>query len=212
MTRRFVKTMVAAGVVAGVVFSTTGVVFPAGTSPSRARSIRAVAVFNQTVLIGQGLTPRAALHMAGHYVPYALTTAHYIPSGFQLTVVQVYPFVAQVQVPQDTQTFQNLTAPRTSNHHGRPAEAPAFEIDHQAARPYVYPPEAFYTLSTVKLGSRTAAVAEQKYTDRKHHRAIDLIYVYWYDPRRKVATEVTAELVSSRLSHAQIFKIAASIS
>src|SRR5579864_6367938 len=189
MTRRFVKTMVAAGVAAGVVFATAGAASPAGASPSRAGSIRAVAVFNQTVLVGQGLTPRAALHMAGRYLPYALTTAHYIPGGFQLTVVQVYPFVPQVQVPQDTQTFQNLTAPRTSNHHGRPAEAPAFEIDHQAAKPYVYPLEAYQTQSTVKMASRTAFVTEQKYTDRKHHSAIDLIYVYWYDSKRKLATE-----------------------
>jgi hypothetical protein len=127
--------------------------------------------------------------------------------------VRVYPFMPGVQPPADTVIFQNLRAPRTASPNpGKPAEAPAFEIDHQGATPFVYNNEPYFTISSMRLGGRSANVAEQKYRDFRTHKSIDLIYVYWFDSRRKVATEVTSELVTSRLSRAQILRIAASVS
>lgn len=215
MTRPYVN-IIASGVLAcGFALSTMQVALPAG-KPSAAshagKAVRAVAVFNQAQLIAQGLSPQAALHEAARRVPYPMTTTHYIPRGFQLTLVRIYPFIPNVQVPQDTQTFQNMAAVNTVRGRKRgTVQAPTFEIDHQAAQPYVYPKEAFYTISTIRLAGHPVSVAEQKYTDVRKHKAIDLLFVYWYDTNRKVATEVTAELLSARLSRAEVFKIAASV-
>ena len=215
MPRILVKGMVATTVAAGVIASTAGVAMPAGVphvQKDARRTVKAVAVFNQSQLVRQGLTSEAALHTAARYLPYALTTAHYVPRGFQMTIVIVYPFIPGVQPPADSETFQNVTARRTPSHiPGRPAEAPSFQIDHQAAKPYVYNAAAYFVISKAKLAGRTVSVAEQKYRDFRTRRTIDLLYVYWYDSHRKVATEVTSELVTSRLSRADVLRIASSV-
>lgn len=215
MTRTFIKSIAAAGMAAGLVLCTAGVALPAGTPPvtDPRKPARVVVVFNQTKMIAQGLTPKAAIKQAQGIVHYKISTVHYIPKGYQLAIVRAYPYLPGASVPQDTQTFMNLSAPRPRVTRGQKvAPAPVFELDHQFGSPYVYPKEAFFVLSTVKLGKRTANVAEQKYTDFKRHKSVDLIYVYWYDRASKIATEVTAELTSTKLSRSAIFQIAASVS
>jgi hypothetical protein len=135
---------------------------------------------------------------------------HHIPTHFQLMTVRVYPYLAGFELAQDTQTYMNLEAlPKTAPGQ-KPVAAPTFEVDHQHGAPYSYPQEAYYTLSVVNLGKRKASVAEQKYTNFKQKKSVDLLYVYWYDNKSHVATEVTAELHSSRLSRSEVLKIAAS--
>ena len=216
MSRTFVKGMAAAGAVAALVLSTVGVAFPAGkptVTQDPRKPLRPVLFYNQTVLVAQGLTPRAALHRAKRYVPYRVTTVHYLPKGFRLVIVRVYPYIPGTMEPQDTQTFMNLSAARKPRgRHARPIAVPSFELDHQFGQPYTYPSgDAYFTVRVVKLRHRKASVAEQKYKDLRTHKSVDTLYVYWYDLKSKVATEVTVDLVSSKLGRAQVFKIAASV-
>ena len=216
MSRTFVKSMVAAGAAAGLVLSTVGGAFPAGKPPiaqDPRKPLRPVLFYNQTVLVAQGLTPRAALHRARRFVPYRVTTVHYLPKGFRLVIVRVYPYIPGTMEPQDTQTFMKLSAARKPRgKQARPIAVPSFELDHQFGQPYTYSSgQAYFTVRVVKLGHRRVSVAEQKYKDLRTHKSVDTLYVYWYDQKSKAATEVTADLVSSKLSRAQVFKIAASI-
>jgi hypothetical protein len=209
MTRHSVKTIAVTGATVGLVLgaSATGHV----ASATASKPVRAVAVFNQSKLVADGLTPQAAVQQAQKIVHYTVTVPHHIPAKFRLMIVRVFPFLPGVQPAQDTQTYMNLAAiPKTAP--GRaPAAPPTFEVDHQHGVPYVYQQEAYYTLSVVDLGKRKASAAEQKYTDYKKKRSVDLLYIYWYDKKTHVATEVTAELNSSKLSRAEVLKIAASL-
>lgn len=213
MTRTVVKSIIAAGAAVGVVLSMSGVAYQASKPPQAPKTIRAVAVFNQAVLLKQGLTPQAAIKQANHLVPYHISTLHYTPKGFQLVYVRVFPFIANVQTPSDTLTFLNMSMARKPSHPGAKApQVPSFEIDHQGGQPFTYQAVAFFTLSKVRLGKFTANVAEQKYTDAKTKKGVDLLYVYWWNSKSKLATEVTAELTTAHLTRSQVVKIAASIS
>ncbi len=203
MKHAFVKGAGAVAAAVGLVLSSAGVALPAG----KPFTVKVVAVFNQQQLVAQGLSPAAALQRARKMLPYNLTSARYIPGGFRMTTVVVFPFMPGQSVPSDTETYQVLM-PST---HGKLPQARTFEVDHQGGEPYVYLAGAFFTLSTVKLGSRTASVAEQQYRDPRTHKSVDLLYVYWYDRKLKVATEVTADLLPARLSKQTIYAIAASI-
>ena len=212
MTRAVVKSIIAAGAAVGVVLSMSGVAYPAGKPPQTPKTIRAVAVFNQSVLLKQGLTPQAALKQANHLVPYHISTIHFMPSGFQLVYVRVYPFVQNVQTPSDTLTFMNMAMARKPSHPGgKSPQVPSFELDHQGGKPYTYQ-GAYFTMGTVHLGKFTANVAEQKYIDAGTKKGVDLLYIYWWNSKAKLATEVTADLISARLTRSQVVKIAASIS
>jgi hypothetical protein len=207
MTRPSVKTVAGAG---AAIALTLAVVSTAHASAAASKPLRAVVVYNQAKLVADGLTPKAAIQQAQKIVHYAVTMPHYIPAHFQLMIVRVYPFLPGVELAQETQTYMNLSAqPRTAPGQ-KPAAAPTFEVDHQHGAPYSYPQEAYYTVSMVNLGKRKASAAEQKYTDFKKKQSVDLLYVYWYDKKTRVATEVTAELHTSRLSRADVLKIAAS--
>lgn len=216
MTRTFVKSLVAAGAAAGLALSMAAVVLPAGKPPitqDPRKPLRAVLFYDQTVLVAQGLTPRAAVQRARRFAPYPITTVHYMPKGFQLVIVRVFPYIPYSLEPQDTETFMKLAAARKPvGKRARPVAVPTFELDHQFGQPYTYSSgDAYFTVRTITLGHRKVLVAEQKYRDSRTHSSVDTIYVYWYDRKTKVATEVTADLVSSTLSRAEVFKIAASV-
>lgn len=217
----FTRGLAATGVAAVMLLSSTGIAHQAGKPVSR-RPHRLVLLFNQTVLIAEGLSPVAALRRAGRIVRYTITTPHYIPRGFRLATVRAYPFIPGTQEPQDTQTFSYFTtvsageAPRKVSGHGRgkqPAPRVAvgrdFEVDHQLGQPYVYE-GAFFTNGRATVARHGVTVAEQRYHSRKG--AIDLLYVYWYDRTKRLATEVTADLQSSHLTKQQLLQVVGSIS
>lgn len=213
MARTVVKSVAAAGVAAGLVFATAGVAFPAHRPPlSDPRThLKPVEFINQTSILAQGLTPKAALARAHKMLKYPITTAHYVPRGFTLISERVFP---PIQEPaSDTQLFMKLSAarPAPKGSHTLP-EVPSFEIDHTYGKPYVFGSgEAYFTTKVVKAGKRLVTYAEQKYTDVRKHKSFDLVWVYWYDTRTKLATEVTSELKSSKLTRADMLKIAASV-
>ncbi|HZS90696.1 MAG TPA: hypothetical protein VFE42_24785 [Chloroflexota bacterium] len=208
MTRLSVKTMAGAGAAAGLTLALVATAHVA--SAAAPKPVRAVAVYNQSKLVADGLTPKAAVQQAQKIVHYTVTMPHHIPAHFQLMIVRVFPYLPGVELAQDTQTYMNLTGLRKTAPGQKPVAPPSFEVDHQHGAPYSYPREAYYTLSVVNLGKRKASVAEQKYTDYKKKQSVDLLYVYWYDKKTHVATEVTAELHTSRLSRSEVLKIAAS--
>lgn len=224
MTRTFVKSVVAASVAAGLVLSMTGVALPAGKPPAHKpkppktpiqdprQRVKPVLLFNQTFRLAQGLTPKAALKMASHYLHYNVTTAHYMPKGFQLVEVQFFPYVPNAQEPQDTLYFEKLSV-AMKPHNPRHFEVPVFEVDHQYAQPYVYPSGvAYFTVKSAKAGKRSVTVAEQKYKNVHTGKTVHLIYVYWFDKKTKLATEVTSDLATSTLTRADMLKIAGSVS
>jgi hypothetical protein len=208
MTRLSVKAMAGAGATIGLTLAVMAA--PHIASAATSKPLRAVVVYNQAKLVGDGLTPKAAIQQAQKIVHFTVTMPHHIPAHFQLMIVRVYPYLAGFELAQDTQTYMNLAAlPKTAPGQ-KPAAPPTFEVDHQHGAPYSYPQEAYYTVSVVNLGKRKASAAEQKYTDFKKKKSVDLLYVYWYDTKTRVATEVTAELKTSHLSRAEVLKIAAS--
>ncbi len=217
MTRTFVKSIVAAGALAGLMLCTAGVAQPAGTPPKAhdpRKPAKPVVFFNQGQFVAEGLTPAAAIERARRFEPYPISAVHYTPKGFHLVAITVYPYIPGQLEPQDTELFMNMSAARTpTRSRTRPAAAPSFELDHQFGSPYAYANgDAYFTVEKVKLAGRTVNVAEQKVGASRLHKAIDLIFVYWYDSKHKVATEVTTELLTSHLSRAEVLKIAASVS
>lgn len=215
MTRTFVKSIVAAGAVAGLVLCSAGVAYPAGTPPVHdpRKPAKPVVFYNQAQFVAEGLTPAAAIERARRFEPYPISTAHYTPKGFQLVAITVYPYIPGQLEPQDTELFMNLSAARTaSRSRTRPAAAPSFELDHQFGSPYAYANgDAYFTVGTAKISGHTVNVAEQKVGKSRLHKAIDLLFVYWYDSKHKVATEVTTELLASHLSRGEVLKVAASV-
>ncbi len=217
MTDPMRRAITVAGAAATLMLATTAVAFPAKTPPNpqdQRLSRRPVILVNQSAVIAQGLTPTDALRRAGKIVKYRLTTAHYIPGGFQLVIVRAFPLIPGSSEPQDTQTFYNLPratrATRPSSHTRVVIQPPSFDIDHQYAQPYVYD-GAYFTIKTARLSNRrTVTTAEQHY--RTQRGAVDLLYVYWYDRTSRLATEVTADLQSSRLTRDQLLRVAGSIS
>jgi len=214
MTRAFVKNIAAAGAAAGLVAATAGSAFPASkpkatpapakpkATPtlSQSRVVKPVVFRNQSVTLAQGLTPRAALTLATKFVKYRVTTPRYVPSGFSLVAVTVYPFVPDNSPLSDTQTFYKAHARVVTD----------FEVDHKFGSPYVYYSPTAPT--TAKVGSYTATVVEEKGVNLGKHTKVDLLYVYWYNKTARVATEVTADVQSSGLSRSTVLKIAGSIS
>jgi len=223
MTRAFVKNIAAAGTAAGLVVATAGSAFPASKPTStptpakpkatptpvrpkatptlaQSRVVKPVVFRNQSVTLAQGLTPQAALTLATKFVKYRVTTPHYMPSGFSLVAVTVYPFIPDNSPLSDTQTFYKAHARVVTD----------FEVDHKFGSPYIYYSPT--TPTTAKVGSYTATVVEQKGVNLGKHTKVDLLYVYWYDKTARVATEVTADLQSSGLSRSTVLKIASSIS
>ncbi len=214
MTRAFVKNIAAAGAAAGLVAATAGSAFPASkpkatpapakpkATPtlSQARVVKPVVFRNQSVTLAQGLTPRAALTLATKFVKYRVTTPRYVPSGFSLVAVTVYPFVPDNSPLSDTQTFYKAHARVVTD----------FEVDHKFGSPYVYYSPTAPT--TAKVGSYTATVVEEKGVNLGKHTKVDLLYVYWYNKTARVATEVTADVQSSGLSRSTVLKIAGSMS
>ena len=214
MTRAFVKNIAAAGAAAGLVAATAGSAFPASkpkatpapakpkATPtlSQSRVVKPVVFRNQSVTLAQGLTPRAALTLATKFVKYRVTTPRYVPSGFSLVAVTVYPFVPDNSPLSDTQTFYKAHARVVTD----------FEVDHKFGSPYVYYSPTAPT--TAKVGSYTATVVEEKGVNLGTHTKVDLLYVYWYNKTARVATEVTADVQSSGLSRSIVLKIAGSIS
>ncbi len=214
MTRAFVKNIAAAGAAAGLVAATAGSAFPASkpkatpapakpkATPtlSQSRVVKPVVFRNQSVTLAQGLTPRAALTLATKFVKYRVTTPRYVPSGFSLVAVTVYPFVPDNSPLSDTQTFYKAHARVVTD----------FEVDHKFGSPYVYYSPTAPT--TAKVGSYTATVVEEKGVNLGKHTKVDLLYVYWYNKTARVATEVTADVQSSGLSRSTVLKIAGSMS
>jgi len=214
MTRAFVKNIAAAGAAAGLVAATAGSAFPASkpkatpapakpkATPtlSQSRVVKPVVFRNQSVTLAQGLTPQAALTLATKFVKYRVTTPRYVPSGFSLVAVTVYPFVPDNSPLSDTQTFYKAHARVVTD----------FEVDHKFGSPYVYYSPTAPT--TAKVGSYTATVVEEKGVNLGKHTKVDLLYVYWYNKTARVATEVTADVQSSGLSRSTVLKIAGSIS
>ncbi len=221
MTRTFVKNIAAAGVAAGLVAATAGSAFPASKpkatpAPSKHRAtpvkpkatptlaqsrvVKPVVFRNQSVTLAQGLSPHAALTLATNFVKYRVTTPRYVPSGFSLVAVTVYPFIPDTSPLSDTQTFYKAHARVVTD----------FEVDHKFGSSYVYYSAAAPT--TAKVGSYTATVVEQKGVNLGKHTKVDLLYVYWYNKTARVATEVTADLQSSGLSRSTVLKIAGSMS
>jgi len=214
MTRAFVKNIAAAGAAAGLVAATAGSAFPASkpkatpapakpkATPtlSQSRVVKPVVFRNQSVTLAQGLTPGAALTLATKFVKYRVTTPRYVPSGFSLVAVTVYPFVPDNSPLSDTQTFYKAHARVVTD----------FEVDHKFGSPYVYYSPTAPT--TAKVGSYTATVVEEKGVNLGKHTKVDLLYVYWYNKTARVATEVTADVQSSGLSRSIVLKIAGSIS
>ena len=178
--------------------------------PDPRKALHAVAFFDQSVLVAQGLTPNAAVTRLRRFAHYRISTVHYVPRGFQLAIVKVYPYLPGTQEPQDTQTFIRLVQ-RTGEKAGSTKAPPAayFELDHQYGQPYSYHDP--YKTAGATLGGRKVVVAEQNYRDFRTQRTIDLINVYWYDRNTRVASEVTADLATAHLSRAQILSIAASV-
>lgn len=213
MSRTVVKSILAAGMAAGLVFTMSGVALPAGKPKPPVqdprKQVKPVVLLNQSVILAQGLSPKAALQKAGHILHYTVTTAHYLPKGYQLAIVYVFPFIANLEVPQDTQTFMKLSAVKA--HHPRHFVVPTFEVDHQADSPYSYY-GAYFTVAKAKAGKRTVTVAEQKYTSPRSGKSVDSIYIYWYDTKTRLATEVTADLLASKLTRHDVLKIAGSVS
>jgi hypothetical protein len=196
--------------------SMAGGALPAGTPPQPrdpGKALRPVLFYNQTALIAQGLTPQAAMQRARRFAPYPISTVHFVPKGFRLVIVRMYPYIPNVMEPADTQTFMKLSAARTARgKQARPSTVPSFELDHQFGQPYTYVSgDAYFTVRVATLGHRKVSMAEQKHKDLRTHKSVDQLYVYWYDRKSKVATEVTADLLRSTLSRAQVFKIAASV-
>jgi len=221
MTRAFVKNSAAVGIAAGFVVVTAGSAFPASkpkatptpTKPkstpvkpkatptlAQSRVVKPVVFRNQTVTLAQGLTPQAALTLATNFVRYRVTTPRYVPSGFSLVAVTVYPFIPDTSPLSDTQTFYKAHARVVTD----------FEVDHKFGSPYVY--YAPTKSTTAKVGSYTATVVEETGVNLGKHTKVDLLYVYWYDKTTRVATEVTADLQSSGLSRSTVLKIAGSMS
>lgn len=203
MTGTFVKGIAAAGAAAGLVLATAGSAFPAGKpkgTPATPTVVKPVVLRNQGVTLAQGLTPKAALQRASKFVKYNVTTPHYLPRDFSLVAVTVYPYIPASTLRSDTQNFYKA--------HSRTLTS--FDVDHQQGAPFVYysPTPA----TTAKVGRYTATITEQKGANLAKHKAVDLLYIYWYDTKAKVATEVTADLKTSGLSRAEMLKIAASIS
>jgi len=174
---------------------------------------RAVVLFNQSRIIADGLTVRVALQRASKIVKYTVTTAHYIPKGFQLVSVYASPLITNTYEPTDTQTFDDLrpasAGKRIGSKTSKVIQRPYFEIDHQFGSGYVYD-GAYLKITHAKLGGHATTIAEQNY--RTAQGAIDLVYVYWYDTKKKIATEVTSDLHSSKLSKSALLRIAASVS
>ncbi len=213
MTYPLRRAVTVAGAATALMLATTAVAFPAKTPPNpqdQRLSHRPVILVNQSAVIAQGLTPSDALRRAGKIVKYRLTTAHYIPSGFQLVIVRAFPLIPGTSEPQDTQTFYNLPrAAHPSSHTRVVVRPPSFDIDHQYAQPYVYD-GAYFMMKTARLSNRrTVTTAEQRY--RTQRGAVDLLYVYWFDRGSHLATEVTADLQSSHLTRDQLLRIAGSI-
>lgn len=213
MSRTFVKSIVAVGMATGLVLSMSGVALPAGKPKppiqDPRKHVKPVVLLNQSFMLAQGLTPKAALQKAGHILHYKVTTAHYVPKGFQLAIEQVLPFIQNQQAPQDTQTFMKLSVVKA--HHPLHFVVPTFEVDHQAASPYAYF-GAYFTVAKARAAKRTVTVAEQKYKSPRTGKSVDSIYVYWYDTKTRLATEVTADLLASKLTRGDVLKIAGSVS
>lgn len=204
MARPFVKSAIAAGLAAGLVLSATGTAFPAakpGGRTSKLPVVKPVVLMNQGVTVAQGLKPKAALQMARRYVKYRVTTPHYIPKNFSLVAIVVYPYIPDSQPFSDTQYFYKAHVKAVTE----------FEVDHQLGSPFVYN-DLGSSLKKTKVGSYGATIAEQKYTNFKTHKAVDLFYIFWYDKKTKLATEVTADLHTSGLSRNDLIKVAKSIS
>ncbi len=203
MTRTFVKGIAVAGAAAGLLIATTGNAFPAGKpkgTPAKPKVVKPVLFINQSVTQAQGLTPKAALRLATKFVRYQVTTPHYLPKNFSLVAVAVFPYIPDNRPLGDTQYFYKA--------HSRTVTE--FEVDHQQGAPFTY--HTTSPLGTARVRAYTATVAEQKGTNLSTHKKVDLLYVYWYDSRIKIATEVTADLQSSGLSRSEVLKIANSIS
>jgi len=201
MTRTFVKGAAAAVVAASLLLATTGSAFPAGKpkgTPSKPRVVKPVLFINQGVTQASGLTPSAALQRAHNFVKYRVTTPHYLPKNFSLVAVTVYPYIPASTLLSDTQYFYKSHVRAVTE----------FEVDHQLGAPYVYN----LSLTSAKIGSYAATVAEQKGTNAGTHKTVDLLYVYWYDAHSRLATEVTADLKSSGLNRADLLRIANSVS
>ncbi len=214
MTHPVVKGMAAAGVTSALLLSAAGAhaaAKPISQDPRKTH--RAVVLFNQSRIIADGLTARAAIQRASGIVKYNVTTAHYIPKGFQLVSVYASPLIPSTQEPTDTQTFDDLRPSSAGKKVGgktsKAVQRPYFEIDHQFGSSYVYD-GAYLKITHAKLSGHAATIAEQSY--HKVGSAIDLVYIYWYDTKKKVATEVTADLHSSKISKGTLMKIAASVS
>ncbi len=216
MTRPFSRLLIAAGVAGGLALSSAGVAYPASKPPVRhtgsggkpgthtaatkGKLARPVLYYNQTQFIAQGLTATEALRRDSAFVKRRVSTPHYIPRGFQLTIVRVFPYIPSSLELGDTQTFQVLSS----------SSRQTFEIDHQIGSAYVY--TAPFTVQQARAGSRAVTVAEEKVRDIRSGKAVDLLNISWFDNRSKIATEVTADLVTSRLSRAQLLQVAASVS
>ncbi len=203
MTRTFVKGLAAAGVAASLLLATTASAFPAGKpkgTPATPKVVKPVVFRNQGVTLASGLTPKAALQRAHNVVKYRVTTPHYLPKDFALVLITVYPYIPDMTLLSDTQTFYKA--------HSRSVKD--FEVDHQLGAPYVY--NFPLASTTARVGSYTATVAEEKGTNAKTHKTVDLLFVYWYDTHSKLATEVTADLKSSGLTRADVLRIANSVS
>ena len=184
MTRAFVKNITAAGIAVSLVAVTAGSAFPASkpkatptpvkskAAPAKpkatptlaqARVVKPVVFRNQSVTLAQGLTPQAALARATKFVKYRVTTPRYVPSGFSLVAVTVYPFVPDTSPLSDTQTFYKA--------HSRTVID--FEVDHKFGAPYVYYAAAAPT--TAKVGSYTATVVEEKGVNLGKHTKVCLL-------------------------------------
>lgn len=214
MTRAFVKSIVAAGAAAGLALSTVAVAFPAGKPPAPQdprRPVKMIALYNQSRLIAEGLSPKVALQKVGAFErARTVSTARYLPKGFRLAVIRVYPYIPYNMELGDTQQFLNLApSARPSSKLAQATQWPSFEIDHQYGGPFSY--DSNFVLKTVKVGSNKATIVEEKGRDMKTHRSIDLYFVYWYDSKTKLATQLTSDLVSSHLAARDMLKIAASI-
>jgi hypothetical protein len=213
MSRICVKSIVAAGAATGLALSTVGVALPAGKPQPQdpRRPVKMIALYNQSRLIAEGLSPKAALKKVQQFErAHVVTTAHYMPKGFRLAVIRVYPYIPYNMELGDTQQFLNLSkSARPSSKLAQATQWPSFEIDHQFGGPYSY--DSNFVLKRVTLGKVKATVVEEKGRDMRTHKTIDLYFVNWYDSKTKLATQVTADLVSSHLNAKEMIKIAASI-
>lgn len=214
MLRAFVKSIVAIGAVSGLVLSTVAVALPAGKPPAGQdprRPVKMIAFYNQSRLIADGLSQKAALKKVSDFErARTVTTAHYLPRGFRLAVIRVYPYIPYNMQLGDTQQFLNLsTGAKPNAKLSQSTQWPSFEIDHQFGGPFSY--DSNFILKTVKLGSFKATVVEEKARDVRTHKVIDLYFVNWFDSKTKLATQVTADLVSAHMTASDMLKIAASV-